>query len=150
MYIRGVSHTVHQSCLFYAHNVSILPVYNKVFHKGTAKFIPQGYNGDTCVIDPDLPIYRQQWIEGTAKNIKESLELVNWVKMNGGTCNLSLDQWFSLDLFMREAVKLAGNEVTKETNKQVQEKEAALNQKIEAAKEYKSPFEGAPKPSFIP
>lgn len=150
MHIRSLSFISHQFYSFYAHNVSIIPVYNKVFHKHTAKFVPEGYYGDTCIIDPDLPIYRQKWIEGTANNIKDSLELVNWVKLNGGTCNLSLDQWFSLDLFMREAVVMAGNEVAKETNKQIQEKEAALNQKIEAAKEYKSPFEGAPKPSFIP
>jgi hypothetical protein len=149
MYIRGLSYIIHQQYSFYAHNVSIIPVYNKLFHRGNA-FIPAGYNGDTCYIDPDLPIYRHNWIEGTAKNIKETLEIVNWVKLNGGASNLSLESWLSMDLFMREAVKIAGNEVASEHDKMVREKETKLEQKLEAAKDYKSPFEGAPKPSFIP
>ena len=150
MYIRSTSYLIHKESHFYAQNVSPLPVYNKIFVDGEVKYIPDGFSGDTCIIDPDLPIYRRQWIEHNAKSFKEAFDLSNWVRMNGGNINVSLESWMSLDFFMREAIKMASNEVTKEINDEHKKAQESLERRLEDAKEYKSPFEGAPKPSFIP
>jgi TRAP-type C4-dicarboxylate transport system substrate-binding protein len=100
-------------------------------------------------MDPDLPIFRQQWIEHNALAVAHALEIENWVRM-GANSFISFTEWKTLSPFEREALKRVKNEVSKEIEKEVRQKEADLNQKLENAKEYKSPFAGTPPtPSFI-
>lgn len=134
---------------FYAQNVSIIPLYNRIFVDGRPRIRPEGFDGDTCVLDPDLPIYRQQWIEHNARAVAHALEIENWVRM-GGNSFISYTEWLNLSPFEREALKIIKNEVNKEIEKEVKQKEADLNNKLENAKEYRSPFAGTPStPSFI-
>jgi hypothetical protein len=148
MQIRAISNLIHSHCKF-AQNVSVLPVYNKIFGRERPKFRPQGYDGDTCEFDPDLPIYRNNWIEYNAKALCETFELDNFLNMNGGRVNISHTEWMHMDIFMREAYKLAYNKYAREENQKQSKMQADMDQKLEAAKEYKSPFAGISKPTFI-
>lgn len=125
------------------------PYKTSLFYDKEVLFLAKGYNGNTCEFDPDLFIYRQQWIEHTAVTIKESFEFVNLVKMAGGHAPISVKEWMELDLFTREAIKMASNEVFKEMEKEQKAIQSKLEDKLESNKEYRSPFEGAPKPTFI-
>jgi Asp-tRNA(Asn)/Glu-tRNA(Gln) amidotransferase A subunit family amidase len=69
--------------------------------------------------------------------------------MNGGRMNMSPTEWMHMDLFQREAYKLAYNAYAKEENKKQQNMQSQLDKKLEDAKEYKSPFAGVTKPTFI-
>ena len=149
MQMRNISWITQHASRFYAQNVTIIPLYNRIFVDGRPRMRPEGYDGDTCIIDPDLPIYRQQWIEHNANAVAHALEIENWVRM-GGNSFISYTEWKNLDMFEREALKINKNKVNKEIEKDVRQKEADLNQKLESAKEYKSPFAGTPAtPSFI-
>lgn len=140
---------MHADSHFYAQNITILPVYNKIFARERPKMRPQGFDGITCEIDPDLPIYRYEWIQHNAKAINEAFELDNLINMNGGNANVTYKDWISFDLFEREALKIAYNKYATEENKKQQKMQADIDQKIEAAKEYKSAFSGVTKPTFI-
>lgn len=149
MHIRSISSIVHNQSKFYAQNVSLIPVYNKIFVDSRAKLKPEGFEGSTCSIDPDLPIYRNNWIEYNAQALCNVYELDNFIAMNGGRANISSTEWLTMDLFTREAYKLAYNNYAKEENKKQSQMKADLDQKMEAAKDYKSPFSGITKPTFI-
>jgi hypothetical protein len=110
---------------------------------------PQGFDGETCEIDPDLPIYRYEWIKYNASAICETFELDNLINMNGGNANVTFKDWITFDLFEREALKMAYNKYASEENKKQQRMQADMEQKMEAAKEYKSAFSGVTKPTFI-
>lgn len=112
--------------------------------------MPPGYKGYNCSIDPDLPIYYRNWVEHVAKTFMTEFRLVDYVRINGGSLSMSVDEWMKLDLFMREAVVMAVNKVVKEQQKHEAQLKSDLEAKLESQKEYKSPFEGAPRPSFIP
>lgn len=112
--------------------------------------MPLGFKGYNCSIDPDLPIYYQNWVEHLAKSFVKEFRLIDFIRINGGSLSMSVDEWMNLDLFMREAVIMASNTVAKEQQKHESQLKSDLESKLEAQKEYKSPFEGAPKPSFIP
>jgi hypothetical protein len=146
--MRSISYLVHQHSKF-AQNVSVLPVYNKIFAEERPKLRPQGFDGKTCLIDPDLPIYRNQWIEYNAAALCEAYELDNYINMNGGRFNCSPTEWMKMDMFLREAFKLAYNKYAREENKKQMQMQSDLDQKLEASKEYKSPFTGITKPTFI-
>jgi hypothetical protein len=75
MHVRSISNLIHTNSKFYAQNVSILPVYNKIFTEERPKFKPQGFDGKTCTVDPDLPIYRNHWIQYNAEALREAFEL---------------------------------------------------------------------------
>jgi len=145
-----LSYLIHGNTQFIAHNVSVLPVYNKIYSDKIAHFVPHGFKGYNCTIDPDLPIYYRNWVEHIAKTFMQQFELVNYVRINGGSLSMSVDEWMKLDLFMREAVVQAVNIVVKEQQKNEAQLKSDLESKLESQKEYKSPFEGAPRPSFIP
>ena len=148
--MRNISHVTQHATRYYAQNVSIIPLYNKIFVDGRSRLKPEGFDGDNCFIDPDLPIYRQQWIEYNASAVANVLEIENWIRMNGGQAPISWSEWINLDFFVREAIKMISNKITKEMNKQVKQKEADLTQKMEANKPYQSVFNGTPStPSFI-
>lgn len=149
MHMRNISLMTQHATRFYAQNVTIIPLYNRIFVDGRPRMRPEGFDGDTCYLDPDLPIYRQNWIEHNAKAVGHALEIENWVRM-GGNSFISYTEWIQLDMFEREALKMIKNQVSKEIEKEVKQKEADLNQKLDNAKEYKSPFAGTPPtPSFI-
>jgi len=112
--------------------------------------VPPGFKGYNCSIDPDLPIYYQNWVEHIARTFMKEFRLVDFVRINGGSLSMSVNEWMNLDLFMREAVIMAVNIVVKEQNKHEAKLKSDLESKLENQKEYKSPFQGAPKPSFIP
>lgn len=149
MHVRAISNLVHSRSNFYAHNVSLLPLYNKVFSATRPKLRPEGFDGDTCIMDPDLPIYRNQWIEFNAKALCAAYELDNLISMNGGRLTSSPEEWMRMDPFLREALKLAYNKYAKEENQRQSQMQSDLDQKLEASKEYKSPFSGVTKPTFI-
>lgn len=140
---------MHGHSKFYAQNVSLIPVYNKIFVDSRAKLKPEGFDGKLCSWDADLPIYRNNWIEHNAKALSDAFELDNFIAMNGGQANLTRTDWFEMDLFLREAFKLAYNKYAREENKKQSQMKADLDQKLEASKEYKSPFSGVSKPTFI-
>jgi hypothetical protein len=149
MHVRSITNLVHANSKFYAQNVSVLPVYNKIFPGPRPKLRPQGFDGDTCNFDPDLPIYRNQWIQHNAQALCEAYELDNFINMNGGRLNASPTEWMKLDPFLREAFKIAYNRYAREENQKQQKMQSDLDQKLEASKEYKSPFTGITKPTFI-
>lgn len=149
MHVRGISNLVHSNSKFYAHNVSILPIYNKIFGNSRPKLRPEGFDGETCIMDPDLPIYRNQWIEFNAQALSQAYELDNFISMNGGRLNCSPSEWMKMDPFLREAFKLSYNKYAKEENQKQSKMQSDLDQKLEASKEYKSPFSGITKPTFI-
>lgn len=149
MHIRSISLIVHGHSKFYAQNVSLIPVYNKIFVDSRAKLKPEGFDGDLCSWDPDLPIYRNNWIEHNAQALVNVLELDNFIAMNGGSINCNPNDWLKLDMFYRQALTLAFNNYAKEENKKQSQMKADLDQKLEASKDYKSPFSGVSKPTFI-
>lgn len=149
MHVRNTSYLVHHNSKFYAQNVSVLPVYNKIFTEGRPKLKPQGFDGKTCVMDPDLPIYRNQWIEYNAKALCEAYQLDNFINMSGGRINSTVTEWMTMDPFLREALVIAYNKYAKDENQRQNKMQSDLDQKLEAAKEYKSPFSGITKPTFI-
>lgn len=149
MHIRSISYIVHGHSKFYAQNVSLIPVYNKIFVDSRAKLKPEGFDGKLCSWDPDLPVYRNNWVEHNAKALSDAFELDNFIVMNGGTINTDPLQWIQLDPIYREALKLAFNKYAREENKKQSQMKADLDQKLEASKEYKSPFSGVSKPTFI-
>ena len=149
MHIRNISYITQHGTRFYAQNVSLIPIYNRIFVDGRPRIKPEGYDGDTCIIDPDLPFYRKNWIDHNAKAVAQALEVENWVRM-GGNSFISWTEWKTLDIFEREALKIVKNQVTKEINKEVKQKEADLAQKLESSKPHVSPFANTPAtPSFI-
>ena len=149
MHMRNISHVTQHAARFYAQNVSLIPLYNKIFVDGRPRMRPEGYDGDTCIMDPDLPIYWKNWVEHNARVEIEVYEMENWVRM-GGNSFISWTEWKHLSPFEREGLKIIKNQVTKEINKEVQQKEADLAQKMEAAKPHVSPFANTPAtPSFI-
>lgn len=79
----------------------------------------------------------------------KEFRLVDYVRINS-SINISVKEWMDLDLFMREAVVMAVNIVVKDQQKHEAQLKSDLESKLESQKEYKSIFEGAPKPSFIP
>lgn len=141
---------MHGNSLFIAHNLSILPVYNKIYSEKIAYFLPPNFKGYECSIDPDLPIYYKRWVEHIANSFIKEFALIDWVRSNGGVLNMTITEWLSLDLFMREAALMAVNQVMKEQQKNEAQLRSDLEAKIESQKEYKSPFSGVSKPTFIP
>lgn len=149
MDIRNISHITQHGCKYYAQNISLIPLYNKIFTEDKPLLRPEGFDGDTCIMDPDLPIYRKNWVEHNAKVDIEVYEMENWVRM-GGNSFISWTEWKQLPPFEREGLKIIKNKVTREINKEVQQKEAEITQKMEAAKPHISPFANTPNtPSFI-
>lgn len=147
--MRSISHLIHKNAKFYAQNVSILPLYNKVYVDNRPKLRPEGFDGDTCSFDPDLPIYHSNWIEYNAQALRKTFQLDNFIRMNGGVCNWTPESYMKCDPFLREAFMLAYNAYAKEENQKQQRLQSDLDQKLEASKEYKSPFSGVTKPTFI-
>jgi len=147
--MRSISYIVHGQSKFYAQNVSLIPLYNKIFVDNRAKTKPEGFEGRNCSLDPDLFIYRNNWIEYNAQALCSAYELDNFISMNGGIANLTNTEWMTMDLFLREAYKLAYNKYAKDENQKQHRMQADLEQKMEASKEYKSPFSGITKPTFI-
>lgn len=74
---------------------------------------------------------------------------MSWIKINGGVANLNFKEWLDLDIFEREAIKLAANKIFKEQEDRNNQLKADLEKKLENQKEYQSPFSGIPKPSFL-
>lgn len=146
--MRELSHLIHGSYAFYAQKVSIIPLYNRV-HIKEAVFVPSGYSGENVYHDPDLPIYYENWRETIANSIREALEIDNWVQLNIGGVRIPLNEWKTYDLFEREAIKISANKVFVEQEKANNRAKADMEQKLEASKEYRSNFDGLPKPSFF-
>jgi len=90
--MRNISHVTQHATRFYAQNVSLIPLYNKIFVDGRPRMRPQGYDGDTCIMDPDLPIYWKNWIEYNARVDITVYEMENWVRM-GGNSFISWTEW---------------------------------------------------------
>lgn len=138
----------HHMCRFYAQNITLLPVYNRI-HTKVAVYRPNHYDGDSCTLDPDLPIYRQNWIEFVAQNFRREFEIDNWCQLSMSGINIRLDEWLHLPLFLREAVKLSGNHLIHEQQKQNEQVKKEMERKLEESQEHRSAFEGIPKPSFF-
>lgn len=138
----------HQFSNFYAQNVSILPRYNRI-HTKDPVYIPKGYNGDTCTLDPDLPVYYQNWVDHVAKVSSEAFDLINWVNLQVGGISISINEWMELDVFMREAIKFSANKVFTQQKKESERMKQEMQQKMETSGPYKSSFDGIPKPSFF-
>lgn len=52
-------------------------------------------------------------------------------------------------MFMREAIKIAGNKVFSDQKKEANRLQADMEKKLEENKPHRSAFEGIPKPSFF-
>lgn len=98
--------------------------------------------------DPDLIIYRKNWIEAVGKNIRDKALLDNWVRVSN-SCNVPLGiNWLDMDDLWLEAVSSAVNDFVKEQNKASSEHLNQMQSKLEALKPYQSPMDSIPKPTF--
>lgn len=98
--------------------------------------------------DPDLIIYRRNWIEGVAKNIRDKANLDNWVRASN-TCNVPLGvNWLDMDELWLTAVSMSIDEFIKEQNKASSDHLQQMQTKLEALKPYQSPMDSIPKPTF--
>lgn len=146
--MRYLSSLVHERSTFYAQNVSIIPVYNRV-HVKEVVFVPKRYTECNWQIDEDLPIYFNNWREHIASQIAEGLDLYNWAVLNSGGLSISIEEWMNLDMMMREAIKMAGNKVFSDQKKEANRIQADMERKLEQNQPHRSAFEGIPKPSFF-
>ena len=66
-----------------------------------------------------------------------------------GGINISFSEWQNFDVFTREAVKSVANKIFNEQKKEANKIRQDMESKLESSKEYQSPFNGIPKPSFF-
>ncbi len=133
---------------FSAQNISILPVYNRIYTR-EATFVPKKYTECNWQIDEDLPIYFHNWKEHIGLTFADAFDLYSWVNLNIGGVTVSINDWMNLDMFIREAIKLASNKVFHEQKKEAEQMRQDMERKIEDSKPHRSAFEGIPKPSFF-
>lgn len=99
--------------------------------------------------DPDLIIYRKNWIEAISKNIRKHAQLDNWVRASN-TCNVPLGiNWLDMDELWLTAVSMSIDEFIKEQNKASTEHLNQMQNKLESLKPYQSPMDSIPKPTFF-
>jgi hypothetical protein len=99
--------------------------------------------------DPDMIIYRHNWVKAIAANIRDKAQLDNWVRVSN-CCNIPLGiDWLDMDELWLTAISTAVDEFVKEQNKASSEHMQQMQSKIEALKPYQSPMESIPKPHFF-
>lgn len=113
------------------------------------EFISKRFTNTLYYIDPDLPIYYQNWINHLARIIRNFYELDDLWNLNGGKFHLTSDQWINMNLYEREAHKMVASSKIEESNKEAKKQKMEMEQKMEAAKEYRSQFSGITMPRFV-
>ena len=100
-------------------------------------------------MDPDLPIYYENWVEYQGNLFREAFELDNWVQLQIGGVGVSLAEWLDFDPFWREAIKQAANKAFTAQQKEAEKAKQEMKQKLESSTPYRSSFDGIPRPSFF-
>lgn len=113
------------------------------------EFISKRFTNTLYYIDPDLPIYYQNWINHLAGIIRNFYNLDNLWNMNGGKFHITPDQWMDMNIYERTAYEKVAFDKIEETNKEAKKQKMEMEQKMEQAKEYKSQFSGITMPRFV-
>lgn len=104
---------------------------------------------DLPLIDPDMLIYRMNWVKAVAANIRRQAQLDNWVRI-ANCCDVPLGMdWLDMDELWLTALTSAVDDFIKEQNKASSEQLHQMQSKLESLKPYSSPMDSVPKPSFF-
>lgn len=104
---------------------------------------------DLPLPDPDMIIYRNNWVKAVAANIRSQANLDNWVRVSN-CCNIPLGiSWLEMDELWLTAISSAVDDFVKEQNKASTEHLQQMQSKLESLKPYQSPMDSIPKPNFI-
>ena len=130
--------------------MSVFPVYNKICSVDSrSEFSSKRFEGLMVYIDPDLPIYFDNWIKHLANIVRDFYHLDNLWNLNGGQFNISYSDWINLNIYERRAFEMTASDKIEESNKSARQQKADMEQKMEQAKEYKSQFSGITMPRFV-
>lgn len=101
------------------------------------------------LLDPDMIIYRMNWVKAVAANIRAKAQLDNWVRV-ANCCDMPLGvSWLEMDDLWLAAISSAVDDFVKEQNKASSEQLHQMQSKLESLKPYQSPMDSIPKPSFM-